>query len=56
MFDIPPHIRVRRLDLGSGRVLWQHYEKRAPLDVRFERNSFQVLFKHEVQNIRFISL
>jgi hypothetical protein len=56
MFDIPPHIRVRRLDLGSGRVLWQHYQKRAPLDVRFERNSFQVLFKHEVQNIRFISL
>jgi hypothetical protein len=55
MFDIPPHIRVRRLDPGSGRSLWQHYQKRAPLDVRFDRNSFQVLFKHEVQSIRYIS-
>jgi hypothetical protein len=55
MFEIPAHINVRRLDQGSGRVLWQHYQKRAPLDVRFENNSFRVLFKHEVQDIRFIS-
>jgi hypothetical protein len=56
MFEIPPHIRVRRLDARSGRVLWQHYQKRAPLDVRFDRNSFQVLFKHEAQTVRFLSL
>lgn len=56
IFTIPPHIRVRRLDAGNGRVLWQHYQKRAPLDVRFDRNSFQVLFKHEAQTIRFLSL
>jgi len=31
--EIPPHIRIQRLDPGNGRVLWQHYQKRAPLDV-----------------------
>jgi len=55
IFEIPAHIRVRRLNAGDGRVLWQHYEKRAPLDVRFERNSFQVLFKREVEVLRFLS-
>ena len=55
IFEIPPHIRVRRLNAGDGRVLWQHYQKRAPLDVRFEGNSFQVLFKREAQVLRFLS-
>jgi hypothetical protein len=54
--EIPPHIRVRRLDAGNGRVLWQHYQKRAPLDVRFEANTFQILFKHEMQVLRFFTL
>jgi hypothetical protein len=54
IFEIPPHIRVRRLNAGDGRVLWQHYEKRAPLDVRFDRNSIQVLFKREVELLRFL--
>jgi len=30
--------------------------KRAPLDVRFDKNSFQLLFKQEMQILKFISL
>jgi len=55
-FEIPPHIRLKRLDAGNGRVLWEHYQKRYPLDVHFDRNTIQLLFKKEVQNLRFTVL
>jgi hypothetical protein len=56
IFHVPPHIRIRRLDAGNGRVLWQHYQKRFPLDVRYDRNSIHLLFKKEVQVLKFILL
>jgi hypothetical protein len=56
MFQIPPHVRIRRLDTGNGRVLWQHYQKRFPLDVRYDKNSIHFLFKREVQVLKFILL
>jgi outer membrane protein assembly factor BamB len=55
-FEIPAHIRLKRLDAGNGRVLWEHYQKRYPLDVHFDRNTIQLLFKKEVQNLRFTVL
>jgi hypothetical protein len=55
-FEVPPHIRIRRLDPGNGRMLWEHYERRAPLDVRFDRNTIQLLFKKELQLLKFIAL
>jgi hypothetical protein len=56
MFHIPPHVRIRRLDAKNGRVLWQHYQKRFPLDVRYDKNSIHLLFKREVQVLKFIML
>lgn len=56
VFHVPPHIRIRRLDAGNGRVLWQHYQKRFPLDVRYDKNSIHLLFKKEVQVLKFILL
>jgi outer membrane protein assembly factor BamB len=55
-FEVPPHIRIKRLDPGNGRVLWEHYQRRAPLDVRFEANTIQLLFKQEMQLLKFIAL
>lgn len=54
--EIPAHIRLRRLDAGNGRVLWEHYQPRCPLDVHFDRNTIQFLFKKEVQHLRFVVL
>jgi hypothetical protein len=54
--EIPTHVRLKRLDAANGRVLWEHYQKRYPLDVHFDRNTIQLLFKKEVQNLRFIVL
>jgi outer membrane protein assembly factor BamB len=54
--EIPAHIRLKRLDSGNGRVLWEHYKKGYPLQVHFDRNTIQLLFKKEVQNLHFIML
>lgn len=51
----PSHIAIRRLDPGTGHMLWEHYQKRAPLDVKFDRNSILLVFKKEVQVLRFFS-
>ena len=56
MFQVPAHIRIKRLDAGNGRVLWQHYQKRFPLDVRYDKNSIHLLFKKEVLVLKFILL
>lgn len=53
---IPAHIRLKRLDATNGRVRWEHYQPRYPLDVHFDRNTIQLLFRKEVQNLRFIVL
>ena len=53
---MPPHVRIKRLDPGNGHVLWEHYQGRAPLDVQFDKNTIQLLFKKEVQFLKFFSL
>ena len=54
--EMPSHIRIKRLDPSNGRVLWEHYQKRVPLDVRFEKNTIQLLFRKEMQVLKFFSL
>ncbi len=56
IFHVPAHVRIKRLDAGNGRVLWHHYQQRFPLDVRYDKNSIHLLFKKEVQVLRFILL
>lgn len=53
--EIPSHVMIKRLDPRNGRELWQHYERRAPLDVQFAGNSIQLVFKKEVEVLRFVS-
>jgi len=53
---IPPHMRIKRLKPSNGRVLWEHYEMRAPLDYHFDQNEIQILFRKELQVLRFMSL
>jgi hypothetical protein len=50
------HVWIRRLNPGNGRVMWEHYQDRAPLDVRFSGNTIQIVFKKEVQVLKFLSL
>lgn len=53
--QLPAYMRLRRISPSDGRVLWEHDQERAPLDVRFKGNSIQIVFKKEVQVLKFLS-
>ena len=52
---MPAHVLIRRLNPAGGEVWWEHYQRRVPLDVQFQRNTIQVLFRKEWQELKFIS-
>lgn len=54
--ETPAFLRIRRIDAGSGRILWEHVQKRCPLDIQFHENTIQLLFKNEVQELKFVVL
>jgi hypothetical protein len=51
----PPHIRIRRLSASDGKVVWEHYQKRAPLNVDIQQNTIQLVFKKEIQVLKFMA-
>jgi len=53
--EMPPHIRIRRLSAGNGQPKWEYYQKRAPLNVDIEKNMIQLVFKKEMQVLKFIA-
>jgi hypothetical protein len=48
-------LSIKRLNPKNGRVMWEHVQKRAPLDVQFDQNTIRLVFKHEVQVLRFLT-
>jgi outer membrane protein assembly factor BamB len=52
----PSHVMIRRLNPSNGNVMWEHFQKRAPLDVHFDGNTIELVFKKEVQVLKFLSL
>ena len=45
-----------RLDPDDGSVIWEWYERQAPVHLDFSRNLIQVLFQKEMKVLKFISL
>lgn len=41
---------------ANGRIMWEHFQQRAPLDVEFDKNTIRLVFKKEVQVLRFLAL
>jgi hypothetical protein len=52
----PPFLRLRRIDPSSGRVVWEHVQKRCPIDLKFHENTIQLLFRDEVQQLKMWTL
>jgi outer membrane protein assembly factor BamB len=48
-----PWTRIRRINPADGREVWEHFEDRAPLDIAFEKNTVRLVFKKEVEVLRF---
>jgi outer membrane protein assembly factor BamB len=53
--QLPAYMRIRRINPPDGRVLWEHDQERAPLDVRFQDNFIQIVFTKEVQVLKYLS-
>jgi hypothetical protein len=49
-------LKIKRLNPKNGRVMWEHQEERAPLDVQFEQNTIRLVFRKEVEVLRFLAL
>jgi hypothetical protein len=54
-FEKPPYLRIRRLNAASGREMWEHFQQRCPLDIGFDRNLIRLVFKKEVQVLKFLA-
>lgn len=51
----PSHIMIRRINPKNGRIMWEHFQKRAPLYYHFDGNVIEVVFKKEVQVLKYLS-
>ena len=49
------YLRIRRINPKNGRILWEHFQQRGPLDVKIDRNTIQLVFKREVQVLKYLS-
>jgi hypothetical protein len=50
-----PFLRIKRINPRSGSIMWEHTQQRAPLDIQFDKNSIRLVFKKEVQVLRFLT-
>jgi len=53
--ETPSYVRIKRLDPDDGRIRWDHYQKRAPLGVHFKDNHIQIIFKKEMQVLKYFT-
>ncbi|MGB7748536.1 MAG: PQQ-binding-like beta-propeller repeat protein [Verrucomicrobiia bacterium] len=52
----PPCLHIARINPKNGRIMWDHYQDRAPVYFRFQDNSIELVFKKEVQVLTYLSL
>ena len=54
-FEKGAYMCIKRLNPGNGRVMWSYTQQRYPLDVKFNQNSIQLVFRKEVQALKFLT-
>ena len=53
--QLPAYLKIRRINPADGQQVWDYEEDRAPLDIQFKNNSLALVFKKEVQVLKFVS-
>ena len=52
----PAYLRLSRLRPSDGRLLWDYYDRdRCPVNWHFDGNSIELIFKREVQVLRYLT-
>jgi hypothetical protein len=49
------YLRIARINPKNGRIMWEHFQDRCPVDVRFNDNSIELVFKREVEVMRYLT-
>ena len=52
----PSFVRIRRINPRNGEIMWDYQQMRAPLNLQFNNNTIELVFKKEVQVLKFLSL
>ena len=48
-------LNIQRINPKNGKIMWVHPQERAPLDVQFDKNVIHLVFKKEVQVLKFLA-
>jgi outer membrane protein assembly factor BamB len=51
----PAFLTITRINPKNGREMWEHSEDRAPIDVQFNNNTIELVFKREVEVLKFLA-
>ncbi len=51
----PSYLKIIRINPANGRVMWEHDEDRAPLEIQFDHNVISLVLKKEVEVLRFFT-
>ena len=53
----PPYFRIARINPKNGRVMWEYYDSRdrVPFYVRFEGSTIELVFKREVEVLKYLA-
>jgi outer membrane protein assembly factor BamB len=49
-------LSIKRINPKNGHVMWEHCQDRAPLEVQFDQNTIRLVFRKEVQVLKFLAL
>ena len=49
-------LSIKRVNPKNGHVMWEHCQDRAPLEIQFDQNTIRLVFRKEVQVLRFLAL
>lgn len=51
----PPYLRIVRISPEDGRILWDYEKDSCPVDVQFNQNSIELVYKQSVQVLRYLA-
>ena len=51
----PSFLRIRRLSPRDGRLLWEHDDDSAPIDLEFNKNNIYLVFHKEVDVLKYLT-
>jgi len=48
-------LSIKRVNPKTGKAMWEYTDERAPLELRFDGNIIRLVFRKEVQVLRFMT-